>query len=130
MDLTRDEILGASDLVAESVQVPEWGGAVRVRCMTAAERDEYEQTLVATEGEAAGAHLRNIRARLIAMCAVDAQDKRMFSIADIEALGAKSARAMNRVFKVAVRLNALSAGDIEELKKNSDGDPSAASLLS
>ena len=48
--LTRDEILGADDLKTESVKVPEWGGTVLVRELTGAERDEWEASVVKTNG--------------------------------------------------------------------------------
>ena len=42
--LTRDAILGARDTVYEDVEA--WGGTVRVRCMTALERDRYDQAMI------------------------------------------------------------------------------------
>ncbi len=125
--LTREQILGASDLNTERVDVPEWGGAVFVRPMTAAERDEYEQSMVASRGADEKANLRNVRARLVVVCATDEAGKRIFSETDVEALGAKSARAVNRVFQAASRLNALTTSDVEDLAKNSGAGRSADS---
>ncbi len=125
--LTREQILSAPDLRTETVNVPEWDGAVVVRTMTAAERDEYEQSMVASRGPDESANLRNVRARLVAMTAVDEAGKRLFMDADIAALGAKSASAVNRVFQVASRLNALTESDVEGLAKNSAAGPSADS---
>lgn len=127
MNLTRDQILGASDLDTERVPVPEWGGEVLVRSMTAADRDEFDQSMVASRGPDESANLRNVRARLVATTVVDAAGKRLFSEADIEALGAKSAKAMNRIYRVATRLNALDESDVEELAKNSEAAPSGDS---
>ena len=124
MSLSRDQILAADDLKTEVVNVPEWGGAATVRSMTAADRDEYEQSMVASRGPDDKANMRNVRARLVAVTLVDESGKRLFSDADIDIIGAKSARAINRVFKVAARLNALTGDDVEELAKNSDAGPS------
>jgi len=44
--LTRDAILEAQDLQHEEVYIPEWGGSVRVRTLTGAERDAFEQSIV------------------------------------------------------------------------------------
>ena len=44
--LSRDEILAASDLTKELVEVPEWGGSVYVRAMTGTERDSYEESVL------------------------------------------------------------------------------------
>jgi len=118
--LTRDQILGLDDLKTETVNVPEWGGAVIVRSMTAADRDEYEQSMVNSRGADEKGNMRNIRARLIICTAVDESGKRLFTDADIDLIGAKAARAVNRVFKVAARLNALTSDDVDDLAKNSD----------
>ena len=114
--LTREAILGADDLPREKVDVPEWGGAVYVRTMTGAERDKYEAELLATEDKTA--RLVNIRARLAGLTVCDEAGKRVFADGDIEALGAKSAAALDRIFPVAMRLNGLSATDVEGLEKN------------
>lgn len=116
--LSREEILGIEDLVTEAVEVPEWGGGVvHVRTMTGAERDEFEQRIYsARPGQPVDR--RNIRARLIAQCAVNGTGERLFTEEDIEELGAKSARALDRLFSVAQRLNGLRAEDIEELAGN------------
>ena len=122
--LTRDQIFGADDLKTETVNIPEWGGAVSVRSMTAADRDEYEQSMVNSRGPDEKSNMRNIRARLVVCAVVDEHGKRLFSDVDVEVLGAKSAKAVNRVFKIAARLNALNESDVEELAKNSDAGPS------
>ena len=38
--LTREQILGLSDLPREEVRIPEWGGVVFVRALTGSERDQ------------------------------------------------------------------------------------------
>ncbi len=43
--LTKDDILGADDLATEDVEVPEWGGCVRVRALTGTERDAFEAAM-------------------------------------------------------------------------------------
>lgn len=127
MALTREQILTAPDIKTETVKVPEWGGEICVRSMTAADRDEYEQSLIASRGPDENANMRNVRARLLVTSVVDGTGKRLFTEADVEALGAKGAKAVNRVYKVAARLNALTEADVEELAKNSGADPSGDS---
>lgn len=127
--LNRDDILGAQDLPTEDVHVPEWGGWVRVRGLTGAERDAFEAEIIQTRGRETHVNLRNIRAKLVARTIVDEEGKRIFGDADIHALGEKSARALQRVFEVAQRLSGLTDQDVEELAKNSesalpDGSPS------
>lgn len=115
--LKREQILSADDLKRESVSVPEWGGEVLVRTMTGAERDAFEAAIGG--GKARQVNTANIRARLVALTVVDEAGARLFADGDMEALGRKSAAALDRCFSVAMRLNGLSAKDVEELEKNS-----------
>lgn len=128
--LTRDAILGASDIQSEDVHVPEWGGTVRVRGLTAAQRDAFEAASVTGNGKRRDVNLANIRARLVALSIVDENGGRVFNPGDVAALGEKSAGALDRVFNVASRLSGIGDADIEELAKNSepgqsDDSPSA-----
>lgn len=113
--LSRDAILSAPDLEYEDVRVPEWGGVVRVRGMTGAERDQWEAALLDGDKKLTR---RQVRATLVALTVVDEQGRRLFSEEDVERLGAKSARALQRVFNVAQRLSRLSLEDVEKLEGN------------
>jgi hypothetical protein len=127
--LTREAILGAEDLAREEVQVPEWGGSLFVRSMTGTDRDAWEQSLVPSEGKGGKvgkADVRNIRARLVALCAVDEAGQRLFTDADVQALGAKNAVALDRCARVAQRLNGLTPEALEDAKGNSAAGPSGA----
>jgi hypothetical protein len=119
MLLSRDAILQTNDLPTELVHVPEWGGDVYVRAMSGAERDAFEVAVVSNPGKHQTLNLANIRARLVATTVVDQQGVRLFTDADVAALGGKSAAALDRVVEVAQRLSAVSDGDVEQLAKNS-----------
>lgn len=118
--LTKDAILKADDLTFEDVAVPEWGGTVRVRMLTGAERDAFEDSVVSRKGKNVKTNLSNIRARLVALCLVDANNNRLFEDTDVRALGKKSAAALDRVFSKAQELNGLTEKDVEELAENLD----------
>ncbi len=124
--LSKEAILGAQDKATRDVEVPEWGGIVRVRTMSATERDRWESETYGT----GKVNSINFRARFAALCLIDDKGARMFSDADIEKLGEKSAGALQRVFNAAQELNALSAKDIGDLEKNSEAGPSAGSSSS
>ena len=51
MLLNKEQILNADDLTFEDVEVPEWGGTVRIRCLESTERDEFEQSLLDAKGK-------------------------------------------------------------------------------
>lgn len=118
--LTRDAILAAQDIQTEEVQVPEWRGSVMVRGMTGTERDAFEASVLTGKGRNRDVNLKNFRARLIVKSVVNGKGERMFTRADIDALGQKSAAAIARVFDVATRLSGMSDEDVEELTKNSE----------
>lgn len=119
--LTRDQILSAPDITTEDVEVPEWGGTVRVRGLSASQRDAFESASVAVKGKKIDPNFINIRARLVALAVVDDNGDQMFTNADIKALGEKSAAPIDRIFDVASRLSGVSEGDIDQLEGNSNG---------
>lgn len=122
MTLSRDEILKTPDLPREEVEVPEWGGTVYVRSLTAEEKDQFEMIFLGEEGKAKSRKdaLRNIRARLVALTSCDEGGNRLFTEEDIPALGKKNARAIDRIFTVAQKLCGMRNEDVKELAKNSD----------
>lgn len=111
----RDFILGVDDAITEEVHVPEWQTWVRVKAMSGAERDAYEQDILVGKGRNRDVNLVNARAKLIARSVVDQNGERMFAEGDVKKLGAKSAAAIQRVYDVASRLSGLSESDMDEL---------------
>ena len=120
--LTLDQILEANDLARELVDVPEWGGAVYVQALSGIERDAWEESIIEIRGSGKNtttkAVLTNMRAKLCARCIVDEHGERLFSDVDVEALGKKSAGALDRVFAIAQKKSGLSEGDVDELVGN------------
>lgn len=129
--LTREAILGIEDIPTEDVDVPEWGGTVRVKGLTGKDRDAFEASIVgdtaAKKGQSRKLNMANMRARFVALSIVDEQGVRVFSDGDVTALGAKSSVALNRVYTVAQRLSGLSDEDVEELAGNSETGQSGSS---
>lgn len=113
--LSRDAILSANDTPSEIVDVPEWGGQVKVVAMSGTERDKFEASLV---GKGNKPNLENFRAKLAAACVVDEEGNRLFSEKDVAALGRKSAAALDRVATAAQRISAMSQEDVDELAGN------------
>jgi hypothetical protein len=131
--LTRTQILEAEDAVSEYVEVPEWGGTVRVRSLEGLERDRYERSFVKIGAKGGGSlgvvdlTTDNARARLVSMTVVDEDGLNVFTEADILVLGHKSAAALERVASVAQRLSGLTDRDMEALKDGLGEAPSAGS---
>jgi len=113
--LSAEDILSSKDDSLEKVSVPEWGGDVFVRTMTGGERDSWE--LYASK-QMERANNVNIRAKLACLCLCDENGKRLFGDGQVDALGKKSAKALDRVYSAALELNKLTDEDIEQLEKN------------
>jgi hypothetical protein len=127
--LTKQQILDAQDLETKEVEVPEWGGTVLVKTMTGVERDAFESSVVKGKGKNTTVNMANIRAKLVAASIVDQDGQRLFDDQDVQALGKKSAAALDRVFGVAQKLSKISQDDVEELAKNLPDDLSDNSGL-
>jgi hypothetical protein len=124
--LTRDAILDAQDIKYEYVDVPEWGGTVRVRGMTGTERDQYDVES-AMAARAGGSALSDFRVRRIARCIVDEDGNRIFTDKDIRTLGSKSGAVIDRVDDVAARLSGLTETSAKEATDALKASPSAGS---
>jgi len=114
MMLTREQILHSDDLKRVEVKVPEWGGTVRVQMMSGAARDEFEAGIV-VDGQP---DTTNMRAKLAAATLVDDNGRLLFTPADVEALGRKSAAALDRVLAAAQKLNRIGDKELQELVGN------------
>lgn len=124
--LTLDEILAAEADVGrrvEPVDVPEWGGRVYVRQMTAAERDEYESSLWNDQGDRVNRD--NWRARFLVRVVCDESGRPLFRPEHAAALGQKSAPAVRRVYRAAAALNHVREEDAVAGKGDSGPAPDA-----
>ncbi len=131
MRLSRDEILKAEDRGTEEVEVPEWDGSVLVRGMSGSERDAFETSMMVRQGSELVPDMANFRPKVIARCVVDDDGKRLFDeYRDVEALGGKSAAAVERVYAVAARLSGLGGQDVEQMAADLKASPFAGSSSS
>lgn len=128
-----ERILAAEDLPSEEVPTPEWAPfgvpTVRVRGLTAKERDSYERSMLVQLEDGRlirDPNLSNIRAKFVTRIVVDDAGKRVFSDSQVKALGEKNAAAIDRLWDVGRRLSGM---DSEEnpSKGEQDGSPSPSS---
>lgn len=118
MTLSRDQILKQSaKLKRVEVEVEEWGGKIIISEMTGTARDNWDQWI---GGKKDGELLENVRARLVVLTAVDKEGNRLFRDADIDEVGKLSAKALQKCFRAAQKINGLSDEDLEDAKKNSE----------
>lgn len=122
--LTADQILATEPRIFKVVDVPEWGGKVRVRSLTGKERDEFEAGLSETRGSKTKSNFKNFRAKMVAICAVDAEGELLFPHRyQVDKLGEKSVAALQRVFNVCQALNGMSDEDVDSLTEDFGPDP-------
>lgn len=105
--LSAGAILEASDLPFVDVDVPEWGGTVRVRTLTGTELDAYEaENFVQTESKVT-LNRSDLRARLLVRAIVGEDGKPLFNAKQIADLGRKSAKVLDRLFETAQTLSGI-----------------------
>lgn len=121
--LTREQILGAVDIGFETVDVPQWGGTVRLKGLTAAEYDKFQQGLFEGDGSNRKINMANARARMLALAIVDDKGQAIFTESDIAALGQKASAPIELLYRAALKLN----GD-EDAEKNSPTTTSSGSI--
>lgn len=123
--LSKDEILGTEDLPREEVFVKEWKGSVIIKGLTASERDDFESQIFTGEGKSRKFNYKDLRARLLSLTICNEAGERIFSDGDIEKLGKKSGKIMDRLFDKAQKLSGIGQTDLDELLKNSKPDQPA-----
>lgn len=135
----RKTILDYVDLPVKEVVVPEWGGIkLYVRAMNASERDAFMfekwKSRENSENNEKGTIsedvvMNNITASILArvICSDPEGTQRVFSDKDVEALGKKSAKALDRLNEAVKEIN----GDLlseDELEKNLQGQSEDSGL--
>lgn len=118
----RDTIQAADDIEKRLIEVPEWDVTIEMRSPT-----------VAARGAAMSEYMNGTKVdyarmypSLVIQCAYDPEDgSKLFTVADIEWLGEKSAAAMERLGDVALELSGLkdAVARVEAGKDDSNGNP-------
>ncbi len=125
---TRAAILASDDLMKEQVNVPwDLGDAkLYVRALRASEKDAYIAKTMRT-GQFSWSS--DLTAALLVKVIVDENGARIFSDADVDALGAKDAGTLSELLNVMMRLSGMAPGEAEVIQGNfgliqSDGSDS------
>ena len=107
-------ILDFDDSAIQAVNVPEWGGVVYVRRITAGERLKFVNLINSAGIGDDSVMPAGAMELLVIMACVDKDGKQIFEPEDKERLSQKSATAVNRIFEAAAKLNGLTAQSIED----------------
>ena len=118
--LTKELILATEDGdQIEIVSIPEWDADVRVMEMDAARRDAFQAAgLVEVAPGKFEMSRENFSARLAVFSLVDETGELLFGPENIEALGSKNGKALERIAEVAIRLSKLSSNATEQAKND------------
>lgn len=103
--LSHEDILAADDLKRATVDIPEWGGAVEVRELTAAQK--YEVGMTAVDGNGNPNFER--AARIPVMLAAYGLG---LGPEHFDAIGAKSSDVIERIAEKVQELSGLEASDV------------------
>jgi len=125
--ITRDALLAVAALKHEDVIVPGLPAPVRVSEMTMTDRDAFDESCYKDAGGGKQKYSReNIRARLLVRSIVDADGNRIFTDADVAVVGKLGSGLTQPLVEAAMRINKLTAAELDEEKKDSArGQPAA-----
>lgn len=130
--VTKAQISAAVDRKWEDVDVPEWGGEVRLMALSAADRGYIEAGSVVANGQTPQLKVDSLkvyREKLVGMSMVDGNFERMYSNKEIAAgeLGKKDGAIIERLAAVVQRLSGMGKYAVKEAEGNSDAAPSDSS---
>jgi hypothetical protein len=109
--LTVEEILAVEDLREKVVEVPEWGGCVKVRGLSKAESQRINREAMDDQGNLDMGKWEMLMAHAAIV-------EPTFESAQVEALKEKSAIAVNRVVAAALEVSGLGGDALTEAEKS------------
>ena len=112
--LNRQTILDAMDLQTMDIDVPEWGGSVRIRSFTGADRDAFMSRMNSTTDRVTGTS-----AFLVSLSVVDEAGNRQFMESDLTTINGKAGTAVGVLADAIMKLNKLGPQADAETEKNS-----------
>ena len=117
--LDKATILAAQDLKTQDVDIPEWGGSVRIKTMSGREREGFLAAVAGLdESIDANARMGILVRHLLVTTLVGEDGVRVFADGDVDALADKSAEVLQRLFVVAQTINGLGVKAQDDIAKN------------
>lgn len=131
MVLSKEQILSSNDFTYVEIEIPEWGGTLRLRGLDGIEREAFEKSILSAGAGEGGSKemasiLGNMRATLVSKCIVDAEGELLFGEDDVALLGRKNASILERVFKECAQLSGIaekSTGAVADAVGKSEETP-------
>jgi hypothetical protein len=135
--LTVEDILNAKDLREKVIEVPEWGGSLTIRELTAGDRDwlqasmlnklDDDEAVVIETDEGQKIKITGFQTKVVALSVVDAESKRrLFSNEQISDLAQKSGVVLSRIASECTAFNRMEEDD-KDLKAAGEDSPATQS---
>ena len=108
-------ILSRDDATYSEVDVPEWGGSIRIKSLSGAERTQILKAMNRNKETVDG-----VFEKLIVLGAVDENGKKLFTddAATLAILQSKDAGVTRRIGEAVLKLSGIAAGSAESAEKN------------
>ncbi len=136
MALTRQQLDAVNDLKTKDVGVPEWGGTVRLRELSAKDRSLIEATTIGVKGQ--GVEIRveafkTLKERVVAASLIDDDGNRLYKENEVAQLGLKSGQVIERLFQIVQDISGMTQKAAKDAEGNLEGtgtDTSGSDSLS
>lgn len=125
--LTAADIASVQDFKFVDVEMPTWGGTVRLRNLTADALDEFQRSLFVQKGAEFLPNPKRRRLKLVAYCMCDERGKVDYA-ANVEALALRDGTDVDTLYEAAATLNKLTQASRNEIAKNSEATSDSDSV--
>jgi hypothetical protein len=114
--LSKAALLAAANQTKlEPLELPELGGTVYVKAMTAGEREQFEQDMTSNDLVKS----KKVRATVFANSVTDENGNRLFTSDDIDSINSLPASIVSKVFDKSNEINGINTQQvIEQAEKN------------
>lgn len=109
--LSAEAILAAEDIKTVDVNVPEWGGTVRLRTLTGEEAMRFAESVT-------GENRSESAVRIVGLCAIKDDGTPLFTEEQLTQLKQKSLRAIMRLQREAMTINGFTEEEAEAAKND------------
>ena len=130
--LTKDEIRRAVDYEIKVLEIPSWGGNVRIKSINGADRDQFTDLIAKNTSFIAGkksVKMNGIMPAMLIMSVVDVNDKNVFedNKEDKDLIQFKTATVTEEIFNACMVLSGLGDEAVDDAEKNLKSDLNASS---
>lgn len=112
MSINKHQIFASNDLREKFVDMPEWGGVVKIRALSVKEQLVYDEFLTTKPKEI------EMALHLIILACVDDNNQKLFDNSDLELLKQKSSKNLFYLVHEILSLNKQESEDADSLAKN------------